>query len=41
MEYTKHLKGVSGVNAAKLALWAALLFMAVIAGIAALGPGPY
>jgi len=40
MEYTKYLKGVSGVNTAKLALWAALIFMAVIAGIAALGHGP-
>jgi len=40
MEYTKYLKGFSGVNTARLALWAALIFMAVVAGIAVLGPGP-
>jgi hypothetical protein len=40
MGYTKYLKAVSGINTAKLALWAALLFMAVVAGIAALGSGP-
>ena len=27
MDYAKYMKGVSGVNTAKLALWAALLFM--------------
>jgi hypothetical protein len=40
MDYAKHLKVVSGINTAKLALWAALLFMVVVAGIAALGTGP-
>jgi len=40
MEYTKYLKGFSGVNTAKLALWAALLAIVVVAGIAALGHGP-
>ncbi len=40
MDYAKYLKGVSGVNTAKLALWAALIFMAVVAGIAALGSAP-
>jgi len=40
MDYAKYMKGVSGVNTAKLALWAALLFMVVVAGIAVLGSGP-
>jgi hypothetical protein len=40
MDYTKYVKGVSEINTAKLALWAALIFMAVVAGIAALGSGP-
>jgi hypothetical protein len=40
MDYAKYMKGVSGVNTAKLALWAALLFMAVVVGIAVLGSGP-
>ena len=40
MGYTKYLKGFSGVNTAKLALWAALLAIVVVAGIAALGHGP-
>ena len=39
MEYTKYLKGFSGVNTAKLALWAALLFVVVVAGMALLGSG--
>jgi hypothetical protein len=39
MDYAKYLKGVSGINPAKLALWAALIFMAVVAGMAALGSG--
>jgi hypothetical protein len=39
MDYAKYLKAVSGINTAKLALWAALLFMAVVAGMAALGSG--
>jgi len=37
MDYTKYVKGISKVNTAKLALWAALLFLVVVAGIAVLG----
>ena len=33
------MKGVSGINTARLALWAALIFVAVVAGIAVLGSG--
>jgi hypothetical protein len=40
MDYVKYMKAVSGINTAKLALWAALLFVVVVAGIAALGTGP-
>ncbi len=40
MDYTKLMKSISGVNAAKLALWAALLFMVLVAGMAVLGSGP-
>jgi hypothetical protein len=40
MEYTKYVKGVSRVNTAKLALWAAMLAIVVVAGFAALGHGP-
>jgi hypothetical protein len=39
MDYTKYVKGVSRVNTVKLALWAALLFMVVVAGMAILGSG--
>ena len=39
MDYAKYLKGISGINSARLALWATLIFMAVVAGIAALGSG--
>jgi hypothetical protein len=39
MDYVKYMKGVSGINSAKLALWAALLFVVVVVGIAALGSG--
>jgi hypothetical protein len=38
MDYTRYLKSFSGINTAKLALWAALLAMALVAGFAALGP---
>ena len=41
MDYAKYLKGVSRVNTAKLALWAAMIAMVVVAGIATLGRGPY
>ena len=39
MNYAKYMKGVSGVNSARLALWAALIFVVVVAGIAILGSG--
>ena len=39
MDYARYMKSVSGVNTAKLALWAALIFVAVVAGIAVLGSG--
>ena len=39
MDYAKYMRSVSGVNSAKLALWAALIFGAVVAGIAILGSG--
>ncbi len=37
MDYAKYMKGVSRVNTAKLALWAAMLAIVVVAGIAVLG----
>lgn len=40
MELTKYLKIGAGINTAKLALWAALIALALVAGIAALGSGP-
>jgi hypothetical protein len=40
MDYVKHLKAVSGINTAKLAMWVALIFVVVVAGIAVLGSGP-
>ena len=39
MDYAKNMKGVTRINTAKLALWAALLFLVVIAGMAVLGSG--
>jgi len=39
MDYARYMKGVSGINTARLALWAALIFVAVVAGIAVLGSG--
>jgi len=39
MDYARYMKGVSRVNTARLALWAALIFVAVVAGIAILGSG--
>jgi len=41
MDYAKYLKGVSRVNTAKLALWAAMIAIVVVAGIATLGHGLY
>jgi hypothetical protein len=40
MDYTKYLKSFSGIDPAKLALWAALLFVVLVAGIAVLSSGP-
>ena len=39
MDYAKYMKGFSGVNSARMALWAALIFVVVVAGIAILGSG--
>jgi len=39
MDYARYMKVVSGINTARLALWAALIFVAVVAGIAILGSG--
>jgi hypothetical protein len=39
MDYTKYLKYVTGCNAQRLVLWAALLFLVVVAGMAILGSG--
>ena len=39
MNYAKYMKGFSGVNSARMALWAALIFVVVVAGIAILGSG--
>ena len=40
MDYTKYMKSFSGINSAKLALWAALIFIVLVAGIAVLNSGP-
>jgi len=39
MDYTRYLKGRSKIEPAKLALWAALLFVVLVAGIAILNSG--
>jgi len=39
MGYTRYMKGVSRINTARLALWAALIFVVVVAGMAILGSG--
>lgn len=39
MDYTKYLKSFPGITPAKLALWAALLFVVLVAGIAVLNSG--
>ena len=39
MDYTKYLKSLPAINPAKVALWAALLFVVMVAGIAALNSG--
>ena len=40
MDYTKYMKNFSGINSARLALWAALIFIVLVAGIAVLNSGP-
>ena len=40
MDYTKYMKSFSGINSAKLALWAVLIFIVLVAGIAVLNSGP-
>ena len=39
MDYTKYLKGFSGIDSARVAMWAALLFVVLVAGIAVLNSG--
>ena len=39
MDYTKYMKSVSRINSARLAMWAALLFVVLVAGIAVLNSG--
>jgi len=39
MEYAKYLKSFSRINTARLALWAALLGVVLVAGIAVLNSG--
>jgi hypothetical protein len=40
MDFTNYLKGFSRINTARLALWVALMVMALVAGMAALGSCP-
>jgi hypothetical protein len=40
MDYTKYMKSFSGVNSARLALWAALLFVVLVVGVAVVNSGP-
>ena len=39
MDYAKCMRSIKRINTAKLALWAALIFVVVVAGIAVLGSG--
>jgi len=39
MDYTKYLKKFSGIDTTRLAMWAALLFVVLVAGIAILNSG--
>ena len=39
MNCVKYMKGISRVNTARLALWAALIFVVIVAGMAILGSG--
>jgi hypothetical protein len=41
MDYARYIKGFSGINSARLALWAALIFVVMVAGIAVLNSGLY
>jgi hypothetical protein len=40
MDYKKYLKSFSGFNSARLAMWAALLAVVLVAFIAVLNSGP-
>jgi hypothetical protein len=39
MDYARYMKSFSGINSARLALWAALIIMVLVAGIAVLNSG--
>jgi hypothetical protein len=39
MKYSKYMKSFSGIDSARLAMWAALLFVVLVAGIAVLNSG--
>ena len=39
MDYSKFMKSLSGINTARVAMWAALLFVFLVAGIAVLNSG--
>ena len=39
MDYTRYLKGFSRVDTARVAMWAALLVVVLVAGIAVLNSG--
>jgi hypothetical protein len=41
MNYARYMKSFSGINSARLALWAALLFVVLVAGMAVLNSGLY
>ena len=41
MDYTRYMKSFSGINSARLGLWAAMLFVVLVAGIAVLNSGLY
>jgi hypothetical protein len=39
MDYTKYLKGFSRIDTARVAMWAALLFVVLVAFVAVLNSG--
>jgi len=39
MNYAKYMKSFSGINSARLGLWAALLFVVLVAGMAVFNSG--